>query len=378
MAFLSVGLRGQESGKPLWTTNLQPFSYASRPNPHYIGGKPYINGKFADIGVIFRSADEVICYFVTKATGGQLEQRSELETSGPFKLQIISFAASSGGLKFAKDLPAHAGVTSVMVNSEGRLVVRTADFLRLYSTDFASYAERLLPSAWLRGWVVRPSPSGKTLGLRYSSYPSEQFEILDSTSLSAMRSPQKDHLLPFFSISETGIVQPNRDRKGLLIRGFDSVWRSLPGSESLACISNNPVFINESQLLNACGQELVLLSTSGEVLFRDRVDKNEHLEELVSVTPDGHFFAVSAMRTKGGFMDYTKIKRSRTRILVYDATSQKRISSVLVDPIPQKDYDFALAPDGSKLAVMIDNHVKVYAVAQPSSPVSSQAAEKKP
>jgi hypothetical protein len=32
------------------------------------------------------------------------------------------------------------------------------------------------------------------------------------------------------------------------------------------------------------------------------------------------------------------------------------------DPIPKKDYDFALAPDGSKLAVMTDDKLAVYAI----------------
>src|SRR5919197_6310657 len=105
--------------------------------------------------------------------------------------------------------------------------------------------------------------------------------------------------------------------------------------------------------------------------MRDAVDKNEHLEELVSITPDGRFFAVSAMQTKGGFMDYTSVKRSRTRILVYDTALRRRIASIQVDPIPKKDYDFALAPDGSKLAVMIDSQLTAYAI-QPSGAPGSR------
>lgn len=56
------------------------------------------------------------------------------------------------------------------------------------------------------------------------------------------------------------------------------------------------------------------------------------------------------------------VTRGRTRILVYDITSRKRVSSVDVDPIPKSGYDFALAPDGSKLAVMNDNKMTVHAI----------------
>ena len=61
-------------------------------------------------------------------------------------------------------------------------------------------------------------------------------------------------------------------------------------------------------------------------------------------------------------MGHPPVKRSRTRILVYDTMLGKQIASVRVEPIPQRDYSFALAPDGSKLAVMIDNHLKVYSI----------------
>ena len=59
-------------------------------------------------------------------------------------------------------------------------------------------------------------------------------------------------------------------------------------------------------------------------------------------------------------MDLTDIRRSRTRILIYDTNLRKRISSVQVVPIPKGDYDFALSRDGSKLAVMIDDHLNIY------------------
>ena len=85
----SIRMQAKDKGtQPLWAVDLRPFSYSSRPNPHYIGGKAYIGGKFVDIGVLFPASDEVICYFVTKADAGQLVRRNESHSHRSLRLTI--------------------------------------------------------------------------------------------------------------------------------------------------------------------------------------------------------------------------------------------------------------------------------------------------
>jgi len=141
----SIRMQAKDNGtQPLWAVDLRPFSYSSRPNPHYIGGKAYIGGKFVDIGVLFPTSDEVICYFVTKADAGQLVRRNELTPTDPFVLQFVAFDAKTGALKFRNQLPTRSGISSVMMNDEGNFIVRNGDFLRLYSPDFKVLRERKL------------------------------------------------------------------------------------------------------------------------------------------------------------------------------------------------------------------------------------------
>jgi len=141
----SIRMQAKDNGtQPLWAVDPRPFSYSSRPNPHYIGGKAYIGGKFVDIGVLFPTSDEVICYFVTKADAGQLVRRNELTPADPFVLQFVAFDAKTGALKFRNQLPTRSGISSVMMNDEGNFIVRNGDFLRLYSPDFKVLRERKL------------------------------------------------------------------------------------------------------------------------------------------------------------------------------------------------------------------------------------------
>src|SRR5262249_23482889 len=155
-------------------------------------------------------------------------------------------------------------------------------------------------------WSQKLSISGKTLLLNHYSPSGTHDEILD-TSLLQTRLILKVPGFRDFSISENTILNADRDHNELFTREFGGHWQKLVIQPPLSCISN-PVLINDSAVVSACGHEIVLLNTGGDVLMRDTVDKREHLEELVSVTPDGRFVAVSAMRTKGGFMDYTSIK----------------------------------------------------------------------
>jgi len=55
------------------------------------------------------------------------------------------------------------------------------------------------------------------------------------------------------------------------------------------------------------------------------------------------------------------------QVAVYDLSRKQRVFTVDVDPFPKNDYDFALSPNGSKLAVLNDRRVSVYSVPVPAS-----------
>jgi hypothetical protein len=61
------------------------------------------------------------------------------------------------------------------------------------------------------------------------------------------------------------------------------------------------------------------------------------------------------------FKEDEEMIRSKT-VFIYDLTQQKRILRVPVEPIPEVDFDFALSPDGSQLAVLNGRQVLMYLV----------------
>jgi hypothetical protein len=52
-------------------------------------------------------------------------------------------------------------------------------------------------------------------------------------------------------------------------------------------------------------------------------------------------------------------------IAVFDIARKTGVLKGKVDPLPRNDYDFALSPDGTKLAVLNDRVLSVYSIPAP-------------
>ena len=106
------------------------------------------------------------------------------------------------------------------------------------------------------------------------------------------------------------------------------------------------------------------MATSGELIFQDAFGKYEYLEEKTSVARSGMVIAVCRLRRKGSdFWDTGNGLQIKARhVLVYDLALKKRIFTFELAPLPKADLDFALSPDGSRLAVLNDRRLTVCSV----------------
>jgi hypothetical protein len=96
--------------------------------------------------------------------------------------------------------------------------------------------------------------------------------------------------------------------------------------------------------------------------MNDRFQKGEKigLHTKFALPHDGNSLALS-LENERDFWD-TGGRLIAIRIAVYNLSSQKRVMVFNVNPLPTTDFDFALSPNGSKLAVLNDRDVSVYAV----------------
>jgi hypothetical protein len=72
--------------------------------------------------------------------------------------------------------------------------------------------------------------------------------------------------------------------------------------------------------------------------------------------------ALAHLQMKKHILSEASISITARIIGVYDLSERKWVFTADVIPLPNNDYDFALSPDGSKLAILNDRKISVYAV----------------
>ena len=111
-----------------------------------------------------------------------------------------------------------------------------------------------------------------------------------------------------------------------------------------------------------------MVSTDGHVLMTDPLDKmgspTHSPNRNFAISQNGQRIAVSldSMNVKKHFRSEENVRRVSTHLVLYDLHLRQRVLNLNITPLPEHDYDFALSPDGSKLAVLNVRNVSVYSV----------------
>jgi len=98
-----------------------------------------------------------------------------------------------------------------------------------------------------------------------------------------------------------------------------------------------------------------------------RLDETEGLAGKFAFSSNGRFvaFCLAQMEVKKHIFSESSVHTIGRNIAVYDLSAKKTVLTVSVAPLAKNDYDFALSPDGDKLAVLNDRRVSVYLVPVP-------------
>jgi hypothetical protein len=378
LALTSILVRGVEikstvrSAQPLWSFDLSASGYQ--------GGETTRDSVFSisslNEGIAFTDNGTVVAYFVTKAEAPELSNRKDAKVASPFHLRAVFGDISGRKITSTNDWPTRAFPSWLMPTADGKLIIRTGESLQLYSSQFSLIKERSLEASGRRfeSWHVKGSPSGKVLWLDHEEGGSN-VEVLDSSSLQRLSAWEQEALGSWFSVSDHAIAKsPVNGRQQVIVKNLGGQWRVLYDAGPGGC-SSEPNFVSDNMLITGPCGSVGLISTSGEVLMKDKIPKGEHIEGDVAPSRNGKMAAVSLMRTKGGAFD-TSIRRSSTTVLVYDLERRSVVLRVEVNPLPKSSYHFALSPDGAFLAVMTDSTVKIYATKSAPAEHSTQKVQR--
>jgi len=308
-------------------------------------------------GVAFENQERLIVYQVEPTF--RLSPRTEANS---FQFHAHAFTAASGlgqgEMSWSTKLRG-----SSFSPADGGFVVRTGDMVRFLKSDFTEVAELSLPSDAdsLHDWVISASADGKVVLLNHSDSRQSELELRDGETFQVLK---KWRAIPAlrrmtYSISDTGIVTADQSGRYVLYAPFGTDrWQPIGRPLKVGCVK--PFVINPSTVAsNGC--ELKLVALDGRIL-RD-IDiplKNESFEGKIAAAAKADLFAVTITEGKGGGFSDTDVRLTGMRVAVYSVSLGRQVASIPVLPLPQTSYDFALSPDGSKVAVLDDSHLSVY------------------
>ena len=315
-------------------------------------------------GVVFFDEDRLVVYAVDQEIG-QLSSRRSPEISSPFRLNIWIVDVSSGAIQAHRDVGTRIYDSSVQV-AGGTLLVKTAGTVRAYSPDLAKSHDvplALDPNVRL---LMTVSPTGKTIMLdrppkKYLLGEMNHVDVLDARSFEIRYSWKESPLLgQSYSISDQAIAAKRDD--SIEVADFATGKWVRVGIPSGVCFAQNiPTFCNDDELVYSC-DKFIVASTTGKILMEDAFRKGDGASGKTATARNGRFVAVSIDTIKISKHIFTEAHWGvvDTHINVYDLSLRRSVASIEVKPLPKNDYDLALSPSGSKLALLNDRDVSVY------------------
>jgi hypothetical protein len=349
----SSNSKNAETPRPLWSLDLVENLKDAGRNPP---------------GIAFLDNDRLIVHEVDVDTS-QLSSRESPDISSPFRLRTSIIDANSGKTVLTKEWGARSRSTSLQVTSGG-VVIRTGDVLRLCSRDLKELHQLAIPTVPFEGWEIRVSPTGRTVLLndrhlnRWQSISSSRLQVLDGDTFNTKFDWTESALIGNYGITDRLIAAtPFGSRRQVIATEFGTgIWKpiyDLSGENCAPGLSQH--FVTDTLMVCGGRKDITVSSTSGEVLFQDALAKNEGFVREFEIAQDGH--TVAAMLENFSDIWDTGGHISSLRALVYDLSARKRVMTIVVSPPPKHRYDAALSPDGSKLAILNDHRVSLYAVA---------------
>jgi hypothetical protein len=325
-------------------------------------------------GLAFLNAEDLLVFQNVKVNQ-KLTSREKLDPDAPFQLQISVLDVKSGTAKVSKEWATRPGDWDAKATQAG-VVVRTYDVLRfltpslseIHSTKIEPAPKHylFLPNSealpQVLNFRIMSSADRSRLLLIQEAEGARLATVLDGASLRVVNHwTEKPERRFYASISNAAVAAIDRNSESLLVKGFgQGAWSKMPRQSNRI---RTVAFVNEDMLASGCN-EMLLETLDGNVVLRSQVGKRNSLEK-VTVSTDESAMAAAFNDVHGGGLFDTDISRSGVTIVVYDMLRKIERARVEVSPLPYLcNFDLALSPDGSRLAVLSDRTVTVYSVPQ--------------
>ena len=362
----SLGQQLPPNATQVWKANLVPTLEPSLMSRYWEDRE--------SAGITYLDNDRLILHHV-HFDRGQLASRQSPDISSPFRLKTWLLNGRTGKPLLTREWGTRFSGTAIVVN-RGGVIVRTGDTLRLLSSDFEELQKAPIQDKSpgtddkTLDWDIHASATRQSVLVNHyqvdwlNKASLSQFHLLDGNTFEVKQEWKEDPALHdiAYSVSDTSIAYVKHDAKGdqIYVSDFASGnWKPLWRRSGESCYDSNAfALLANDSFVYAC-KEFSFVS-DGKFLMREKFEKGERpVRAKLSISEDKRLAAISLSRIGFRKSDFKEVL-STLRIVVYDLVQKRCLQSVVISPLPSHYYDFALSPDGTKLAVLNDRTVTVY------------------
>jgi len=375
---------------PAWRTDLRS-AIGTAPVGVVWGGVQEYKGR-PKTSLWFADDNTIVATFVIRDGNGkpQVSRRGGPDDTLALRLQAIFLDASSGKLTTTSAWPTESRRSSIIAVHDGELVMLGGSDLILYAPDLTVSKRLKLPPGGLVGWLARPSPTGKNILFHTESFSKGPWIWVETDTLKIL-SWWEDNPSGYLSISDdtmatstcwwgheliSTMVTPSeasarmqagpKCKSEVEIRGLSGDWKTIASGEP----HQYPQFVNDD-LLFVPGKDVgKLIGVDGSVILEEPKGRRSWgcwATEGVLPAARGHRFVIPSCEWKGAVASldigaHPVLKQ----IFVYDIGFRIQTQVIQVKgPKVRDEMQFAVSPDGSKLAILNHEFVEVLRLPPP-------------
>lgn len=318
----------------------------------------------------FTDNNTLIATFVTREGKGnpKVSRRDASDETLPLRLRAVFLDAATGRITDTTDWPSQSRDAAIVATHDGKLVAQTGDELTLYSSSLGVLKKLKLPTQEKYDWRAHPSATGKHILFLSTKFAFSSAELktgswlwVETDSLQILQS-WEDTQTGDVSISDGKIAMVACEwvfscEPKVEIKSLSTGWATIAGSDRRLV----PHFVGE-EMLFLTGNATSMIRTDGKVVFAEDGPSQVCFGASAFVSTDGQRLVLPTCRLKGQVAAFDIGGHGVLKtILVYDVPSHAKSHTLEVKgPKIKDEIQFAISPDGSKLAVLNSETVQVF------------------
>lgn len=233
-------------------------------------------------------------------------------------------------------------------------LVHAGNSMILYSTDQQEKAKISLDDQFL--WAATVPPLGRTVHLQQIEDDNNaEGEWLASDTLHKIATQRESAGVT--SASDNAVV--TELAHCVQLQSVGESPRDLCCHDP--CRLGLPEFLSSTEILNVYPNGFEILSDRAEMLWgREAAGRNTRIIASHERSLDGSRFAIALTSDRNIVFDQVNVAKGQTTILIYDRSGRNRIFALPLGVVEQ--LSFCISPNGSVLAVIIDDAIRLYNV----------------